>query len=1043
MSIAHEIGELRGIWKSGVPRDEMNTKAFVIMTRLAVQEVRKPQAEPRSQASSSVISLVHGLAKQHPGIFLWGEPHRIGPFILALVEQLVHPDEERQQKVLETIRGLLQMLRMGSARALGCFARDALALLAALSPSSSPALSAAAEFSAFEAFAALCPAQVQAADAEADTSATPGAFEPSLLHVAEPAELEWARSGLLQLCAQLHADSPQFVGAAPPRLWEELLLQLAPPVEPSLGCAAPPPLSLALHALHTLAVHQTIPAAVRSRLVHQLLCLLCRGLNLEHESRLLDAPSGGDASLLSSDTYSAFGELPPPPPPPFRTEAVDDRLGELILLLSRSHAHGRPAPPPLGSDRWLRLATPWALAASPSRTLRASLCALLATLPDDALPLELERLTPFLFRAADRRCLLPMYGRALGAETDEGPARSLPDGPPEPAADGDGDAGAEERRAAAKRRRVRGVASGGGLTLRAQLLRLATDCDLPMSAEGAFRRDSSGQSQALVGEAGGGAPSLAATHLGFVGAVFALLVRADLARAEADRRLRPRRCTLESETSPQLAQLLTKVQSWLGAVVATARRRPEDVGSQSDCDGAAELDVAAGPATSSLGVALDVGCDLLRLCSCGGAQILEPPPDLVGCLSSLAALPWAPPDAGAAGPLAWATRFSLRLRRQCLGLLAVLPPHASTEAAKAARTAAFLAALAPPTRAEAGEPPSYSPAALATLRTALAELPRLTLAESTAAAAAAAAAAAREGVDAVRAGGPGRRGPAAPSSVLAFCAPLEQLASQCPAPIVSDLAECIGRLSCLDAGQATLTAPPGALGVSGPGCAGRANSGCGVALGAAHAPCALVCRACDDPPPSERCACDPNAADEPTEPKALFGLVPALWGLHDGTTLEEAGSRAAVVRCIARLARHAAPIQLARSKQDLIRLIQLVGDPREAVEVVEAGEEDGAAAAGPRIQYFAESWLPRLLGYPPFLRSVLSLAEDAPLTPSVKMDLLMPMAGLMNADGRDALAVLRTMGATVCQPLYSEDECLASAVIAFAEVMGRNDPSSA
>ena len=60
------------------------------------------------------------LATKQQGAFGWGEPSYVGQTLLGLLEQLPHPDEERQRIVLRVLEHVLQLLRNCSARALAC-----------------------------------------------------------------------------------------------------------------------------------------------------------------------------------------------------------------------------------------------------------------------------------------------------------------------------------------------------------------------------------------------------------------------------------------------------------------------------------------------------------------------------------------------------------------------------------------------------------------------------------------------------------------------------------------------------------------------------------------------------------------------------------------------------------------------------------------------------------------------------------------------------------------------------------------------------------
>ena len=435
-SVNQELLKLRQVIRSSASNEEKNALTTAMVCKLATSHLRRrsPSADKEDEATAkdtaSVLSIVNLLADKSPGAFLWGKAHAIGPVMLGLVEQLSHPSEERHRLVLETVRVLIDMLQMGSVNAIGCAGRDAIKLLQALADhrpaAADPAKAAASAGAAdadsvvgFAGFAEFCrasaaaPAGAGAASAGAGPSAdgaasasADGHFEPSRLSLRTADERRYGRAGVIALCCALHAVCVQWLPMAPKLLWMSLHDDLISPsyaIEEAAeaeGAGNPPPthapLCMVLASTLELAAADGIPPPMRGKLQHRLICLLCAGLNLNDEARLLrlcppPPPAKGGAATSESAAAAAAAALAQAPPlPTFRTADVDEAIAALLRML---HARSRP---PVATMRWFRLAVHYALAASASSSLHAALCNSLANLPTDLLPAELRRLIPLL-----------------------------------------------------------------------------------------------------------------------------------------------------------------------------------------------------------------------------------------------------------------------------------------------------------------------------------------------------------------------------------------------------------------------------------------------------------------------------------------------------------------------------------------------------------------------------------------------------------------------------------------------------------------------
>ena len=137
------------------PPDEKNRILASMLSKIVGSHLRRPATA--GDEVSRVLIIISHIAKYQAGAFGWGEPSAVGPTILGLIEQLAYPSEERQHAVLSALENVMQLLRMGSARALSCLAKETVALLRSLSSTSiADASDRRATLRGFEAFANLC-----------------------------------------------------------------------------------------------------------------------------------------------------------------------------------------------------------------------------------------------------------------------------------------------------------------------------------------------------------------------------------------------------------------------------------------------------------------------------------------------------------------------------------------------------------------------------------------------------------------------------------------------------------------------------------------------------------------------------------------------------------------------------------------------------------------------------------------------------------------------------------------------------------------------
>lgn len=643
--------------------DARNVLLASIVSRLIKNHLREPTASEHDVGR--VLMIIGHLASKSVGAFGFGEPQAVGPTALGLLEHLAEPSEERQSAVVAALEQLLLLLRMASARTLACVGREALALLVSLSSSAPPP----GRVRAFDEFAAL-----------SSTSGEP--LTPVSLLIDSPQRLAWARVGLLRVCARLHASCAQFLGDGGPALWEAVITQLVPAaLPPSLAAAsaskrsralrqaesAAPPVAASVGALRALLAADAVPPPMRSRLLYRLLTLLTAGLPAEAAAAAATvaaaaaAANGGaevDAPMEDAEGAEARAAAPafavPPSLPSFRTAELDSAVGECLVALTR------PAAPPLEALPLLSVALPHAFAASSSPSLLRALCALLCTLPTEALEAQLRPLEPLLPLARLRPTLMPCFERALAmrapAPADEPSAASSGAGIGRGYADDgggdDGDGGGEaqqQQRSPKKRRRN---PPDGAMCLRARLLHSGRA--LEMSGR-EVRQD--------------------VCSLGYLGAVARLLAPRAPAAGAAAAAAAAAGAAAAGQDDGGFAELVEKLHFWLSSVVRMAQQAPERAGSQwrrSECEAAADdgdgADGASG--ASLLAVSLEASEGLLRRLA-GASHSVPVPPSLVEVIDQLAALPWSPPKdkdaaappqqprpAAALAPREWSVRFS-------------------------------------------------------------------------------------------------------------------------------------------------------------------------------------------------------------------------------------------------------------------------------------------------------------------------------------------------------------------------------------------------
>jgi hypothetical protein len=117
---------------------------------------RHNNSDEREDELDRVLMIVGQMATKQKGAFGWGDPRAVGPTILGLIECLPHPSEERQRKVLGTLGDILDLLRVGSARAVETLGREAVGLLGTLGSTPPTIPSAGLALPAFDGFAGQC-----------------------------------------------------------------------------------------------------------------------------------------------------------------------------------------------------------------------------------------------------------------------------------------------------------------------------------------------------------------------------------------------------------------------------------------------------------------------------------------------------------------------------------------------------------------------------------------------------------------------------------------------------------------------------------------------------------------------------------------------------------------------------------------------------------------------------------------------------------------------------------------------------------------------
>ena len=432
---------------------ERHTLLAGIANKLATKYLRSRDAE--HEETTRVLTVLAHFAEKQPGAFGWGEPSKIGTTVLGLVEQLAVDSEDHQRSVLSALSSVLQLLCVGCARTFSCFSREALALLSVVgrlrsaesldwqgrgesAGTNADPNGSGFSGSAFAEFARYCGEAIAPAHIQANAS-----------------ERTWLQSGLLMMCAELHATAPQFVGDGGPMLWEAVLNWLGVRTLPLL----PPPIRLTpLRALRQLLQQLEVPTPLRGRLLHRLLLLLCCGAS---PAQLPTAQLEDEA--MADVCASA-------PLPHFRSPECDELIGECLERLADSALS-----PPIASLPVLQCAVPWALTASTSGRLHAVLCRLLCALPIEALAPQLLILERFLSVRSLQRALLPCYEAALtqrppttdgdadGTEAAAGLTRGLRLAPPSLGNQGgEGDLQDDVNDAHAAKRARRGGAGAGG-----------------------------------------------------------------------------------------------------------------------------------------------------------------------------------------------------------------------------------------------------------------------------------------------------------------------------------------------------------------------------------------------------------------------------------------------------------------------------------------------------------------------------------------------------------------------------------------------------
>ena len=992
-----------------LPIKERNACLAQIVAHLVDKYLRDQRAAEHDIGRA--VKIIGHLASKSMGTFDFGEASAVGPTALALLQHLAEPSEERQATVVTALEQVLLLLRMSSPRTLACVGREAVALCASLS--SAPL----GPLRAFDEFASMC-------------SGGDGDLPPATLMLDSAERVAWARLGLFRLCARLHAACPQFLGDGGPQLWEAALSHLLPPL-PAARPPAPEParagereaadgatLMAVVDALRGLLASLACPLPVRSRLLYRLLQLLT-----------VEIAPCADATPDS-----------PPALPWFRSAELDTAIGASL------HALTRRSVPPLDALPLLSLAVPHALAASPSTALHGALCALLCTLPADALDGQLRPMEGMLGVAALQPALLPCFERALRLQSpasSEPPPRSrASDGGRRDAADVD-DADAENDGGGGGDDDGGGGGGddgddgdGGGVD--GNDSRPAKRRRLPPASSLRHRLFT-----AAMGLGLGEGDAVDVRSLSLLGATACLLApsAASLAGAAETRGAHGAPCAAGGAAEATdlarawLEPLLHKLEGWLSRIVAMGSEAPERVGSRwqprlPSADGdwpmdetAAESSQADGP-PPLLPTSLRVCGELLRRASALPSAL---PPPLVRAIGRLASLAWAPPagtsppppaERTAGGDEAWSSRFSPALRSRALRLLALLPAAAPADGRVACFTLA-IARCAPAAASDGsadGAADDHDAAELEVGATALGELPGLVLSMRIS------------------------MGEILPS--------LTRLATACPTVLVGPLARCIGALACIQGGQ-TLPSRGDRHAIGSPQRPAAPPSPSRSCLDSwcCDAAVRVRCTACDSPAPASAARHRPDgegaeggvlgAADgsipggttgAAAGTARLFSLMPLLWERLDELPPANGAARGALLLGMARVVRHAHTTELARSPELLVPLLSMLSDEQ------------------PETRAACEASLPRLLGHPPFVRSVAGITEDDPLSPATLIEsMIHPMADAMaeqQSDPAVRLSMVRTLGALGVEPLYSSDLCRAAIVLVLAQLLSAGEQPS-
>ena len=739
--------------------DERNELLSRVLSKLVTNHLRRPLSESVQHAPDQVgrvLMIIKHLASRQAGAFAYGEPSSVGPTILGLIEHLPHPCDERQSAVLAALSDVLQLLRVGSARALACVGQDAIEMLRALSRIAHDDARAADSICGFDAFAKICTAS--------QATAAPAAVT---LRIDSAERLRWARLGLLRLTAGLFASYPHFLGDGGLHLWRAALTHLVPPQPALAGAMASaaatstpaPPLEPAVDAVRALLKRFDAPAPVRSGLMHRLLGLLTSHL----------PPYRAVAAALRPGSDSPTILLPA-----FRSHELDEAIGECLVLLVRAGA------PPLDCLSLLERAVPPALVSSTSPALHAALCALIRALPVDAIDAQLRPVESLLVHARHRAVLLPCFEHALALRPPA--ATELPAEDYEmldtgatihdsaradagaPAAEGGDADGSADGPRLTKRMRVCAP------TLRQRLFHLAMGLVLEM------------------GPAAGAEPareSLDVSALGVLGDITRLFLPPAESSWQAE-------CWPASDVRIEWAiPLLDKLHIWLDTVLRLAAQQPA-------CAGCGWRPGVAGTETSLMATALEVCHGLLSIDLKKAWKHAEfDSEELLYTVTDLACLPWVLPEEASVGgagrredlssqddagrtmrALDEQRQFSPELRAAALRVLALWPSEIGSRLG--GRNAALIAAIDGCVQAlEVGASADVVSSELSVCAAALHELPAHVMMASD--------------ID----------GTTPACAVSEWLPRFRALAAVCPPHLSDGLADCVGCFGCIESGQAT------------------------------------------------------------------------------------------------------------------------------------------------------------------------------------------------------------------------------------------------